>query len=133
MLLTGVVEEGQRLVGAWARDCPEAFAAALGMPIFPGSLNIYVAEDVQLFERDVIPSCDSCRNGALNILPCTVNGVGAFILRHERPAWLDARTGRQPARTMIEVVASERMPDIAYGSTVTLAWSDDARVNSGEG
>ena len=116
----GVVGKGQGLARQWMTDDPY-LSDALGVNLYPGTLNVYVRGDHFMIGDGFDPG-GARANGFVWALPCTVNGSPAFVVRNEMNG-PESNDLLPPPRTLFEIVAEKCLCDVLglrRGSTVVL-------------
>jgi riboflavin kinase, archaea type len=107
-VLRGVVRSGLGDCGFWIEKLKEFYRAKTGMTLFPGTLNVELAEPFY------VPSTRLRLEGreyggtvSVSIVPCRVFGREAFILRTDGN---EQGTGDHP-RTIVEVATDVKLRD----------------------
>lgn|GEM_PF-507388 len=124
MILQGVVESGIGNFGTWIALLQDHYKRKTGMLLFPGTLNIRLKQAFELPE-------DCCRleaeeyDGAVsvNIVPCTIFGREAVILRTDKT---DSGDGEHP-REIVEIAT-----DIGLRARYGLRDGDVVSITVGE-
>jgi riboflavin kinase, archaea type len=124
MILQGIVESGIGNFGTWIALLQDHYERKTGMLLFPGTLNIRLNQAFELPE-------DCCRLEAedydgtvsVNIVPCTVFGRNAVILRTDKN---DSGEGDHP-REIVEIAT-----DIGLRATYGLRDGDVVSITVGE-
>lgn len=118
--LTGRVTAGQGDLAQWMSLHADAYEAATGQRLVPGSLNVVLGHEWTL-PQDVPIRLGPDRVGVgMSLVPCRLEGVEAFIARTDRN---DAGTGAH-SRRVIEVVSSVHLRDelgLEDGHEVTIS------------
>jgi hypothetical protein len=139
-----MVDGGQQYMGKWYGNY-DLLSKALGTPIHPGSINVFVsavgrpelrAGKLPFFPRDDIPDPQSIlARGSFSVRDCQINGHAGFVLRTEHPGRAyDGPNHPVPTRlpqpnTMFEVVAPF-IPGIADGVEVDFVFDPDAELRT---
>ena len=101
-LLRGRVRSGRGDFGIWLAKLRDYYRAKTGMMLFPGTLNVELPEPFSLpFDRIRLEGEEYGGRVSVNIVPCRIQGLPAFILRTDNN---EAGTGHHP-RTIVEVAA----------------------------
>ena len=108
MILYGVVETGLGDFGKWISVLQAQYERKTGMHLYPGTLNVRLPNESRLPE-------DCCRLEAaeyggtvsVNIVPCTIFGRHAVILRTDRN---NTGEGTHP-RNIVEIASDIRLRD----------------------
>jgi riboflavin kinase, archaea type len=124
MILQGVVESGIGNFGTWIALLQDHYERKTGMLLFPGTLNIRLKQAFELPE-------DCCRLEAedyegtvsVNIVPCTILGRKAVILRTDKN---DSGEGDHP-RELVEIAT-----DIGLRARYGLRDGDFVSITVGE-
>ncbi len=105
-MLTGRVGPGLGYATGLIRAQRLQFRVALGVDIYPGTLNVYMADEWRVPESAlVIQSYDSGRS--MFLVPCTIRGTAAWIMR---PFIMEFRGFPHP-RSVIELVSEVKLRD----------------------
>jgi riboflavin kinase, archaea type len=105
-ILRGRVASGVGDLANRMTEYADLYAAKTGEVLYPGSLNVHLAEPWHVGDgatRVEPPECPV----AFSIVPCTIGGLDAFIIRTDRN---DRGEGDHPP-TVIEVAATVRLRD----------------------
>jgi riboflavin kinase, archaea type len=107
-VLRGRVVSGQGNFSYWIGQLQEHYKRKTGMVLYPGTLNIELAEPFS-FPADVLRLEGSEYGGrvSVNILPCSVRGKPAFILRTDLN---ESGKGPHP-KTIVEIATDVRLRD----------------------
>lgn len=108
LVIRGRVQSGTRQAAHWLSLFNAAYERKLGMPIFPGSMNVALDRPFDWFDprwRHVVVAFDGAEYGGerdILLLPCRLDvapGVPAFL-------WSTTTAARDPAdRLLAEVIA----------------------------
>jgi CTP-dependent riboflavin kinase len=100
-VLQGIVGTGLGAARGWmATD--GYLSQFLKVPLHHGTLNVYVKGDHFVIGDGFDPD-SARRNGKVRALPCTVNGLDAFIVRNEHGG--PAQISMPAPRTLFEIVS----------------------------
>lgn len=105
-ILRGRVTSGVGDLAKRMTEYAELYAATTGAVLYPGSLNVQLDEPWHVGDgaaRVEPPECPV----AFSIVPCTIGGFDAFIIRTDRN---DRGEGDHPP-TIIEIAATLRLRD----------------------
>jgi len=107
-LLRGKVVSGQGNFSYWIERLQEHYSRKTGMVLYPGTLNIELAESFSL-PANVLRLEGSEYGGhvSVNIVPCSVRGKQAFILRTDLN---ESGEGPHP-KTIVEIATDVRLRD----------------------
>jgi riboflavin kinase, archaea type len=111
VVLRGIVRSGQGDFGFWLEKLQGSYQAKTGMKLFPGTLNLELAEPFRV--PDQAQRLEAAEYGgtvSVSIIPCRVLGRSAFILRTDAN---EQGRGHHP-RTIIEVATDVKLRD-AHG------------------
>jgi riboflavin kinase len=110
-ILKGVVVSGIGNFSFWLQKLESFYTQKTGMRLFPGTLNLRLAEPYSL-PADVIRLEKEEYGGTVSVslLPCTVFGRRAFLLRTDKN---EEGQGDHP-RSIIEIATDIKLRD-AYG------------------
>ena len=117
--IKGIVVRGQGFAGGWLAARPDVYEPILGS-YFPASLNVRIDRNTTTWIWQVGPDAFN-RNSRIQF--CKVNGIAGHILYIENAcqSYGEGKDGTNyPAKSMLEVVCSEQVQDVTYGSVVTL-------------
>lgn len=111
-ILKGRVFTGLGRFSYWIDRLQDYYKDKTGMKLFPGTLNIQLEEPYDLPEDQVIRFEKEEYGGpvSVSLLPCTIMGRKAFVLRTDRNA---REEGAYP-RTVIEIATDVKLRDV-YG------------------
>lgn len=102
--LRGFVTSGTGDLAHWMTRYADVFERATGVDLYPGSLNVMLDEPWTV--QDAPLRLEPPEYGvAMSIMPCTINGVAAFILRTDKN---NAGSGDHPL-TVVEVAAATHL------------------------
>jgi riboflavin kinase, archaea type len=108
-VLRGVVRSGLGDCGFWLAKLEEHYRTKTGMTLFPGTLNLELAEPFRVPSNALrLEGHEYGGTVSVSIVPCRVFGRPAFILRtdaNERGA------GHHP-RTIIEIACDVKLRDM---------------------
>ena len=107
-ILRGKVVSGIGNFSYWIEKLQEHYLHKTGMKLFPGTLNVQLEEPYALPQQ--VTRLEAHEYGgkvSVNIVPCSIRGKSAFILRTD--ANEDGR-GHYP-RTIVEVATDVRLRD----------------------
>lgn len=106
----GTVTSGIGDLASWMSRNERIYSEATGVALYPGSLNVELSEPWLVPEgaRRLEPGDFDVGGVCMNIVPCSINGVPAFILRTDRN---NAGTGNHPP-TVVEIAAPVRLRDL---------------------
>lgn len=99
--LVGRVTSGLGDLSRWMRRHADAYHRATGHELVPGSLNVELHRAWSLPESPRIRLPPEQVGVGMNLVPCTLEGLPAFIARTDRN---EAGTGHHP-QNLIEIVA----------------------------
>lgn len=110
-VLKGVVVSGMGNFSFWIEKLESFYTRKTGMRLFPGTLNLRLAEPYSL-PANVIRLEKEEYGGtvSVNLVPCSVFGRRAFLLRTDAN---EAGTGHHP-RNIIEIATDIQLRE-AYG------------------
>jgi CTP-dependent riboflavin kinase len=110
-VLRGVVRGGLGDFGYWIDQLSAHYRAKTGMKLFPGTLNVELAEPYRLPQNPLrLEGHEYGGRVSINIVPCRVFGRRAFILRTDAN---EQGTGDHP-HTIIEIATDVKLRD-AFG------------------
>ena len=106
MLLRGKVVSGTGNFSYWIDKLQEHYLRKTGMRLFPGTLNVELSEPFTL-PNEVMRLAGEEYGGAVsvNIVPCSIFGLRAFILRTDAN---EQGRGHHP-RTIVEVATDVKL------------------------
>jgi riboflavin kinase len=111
VVLRGVVRSGLGNFGLWIARLQEYYRAKTGMTLFPGTLNLELAEPFRMPQGALrLEGHEYGGTVSVSLLPCRVFGRRAFILRTDAN---EQGTGDHP-RTLIEIATDVKLRD-TYG------------------
>jgi riboflavin kinase len=106
VVLRGVVRAGLGNFGLWIAKLQEYYRAKTGMTLFPGTLNLELAESFAMPQGALrLEGHEYGGTVSVSILPCRVLGRRAFILRTDAN---EQGTGHHP-RTLIEIATDVKL------------------------
>ena len=123
--LRGQVVSGQGNFSYWIGQLQEYYERKTGMVLYPGTLNIELAEPFSMpsgairLEGSEYGGCVS-----VNIFPCSIAGRRAFILRTDLN---ESGNGPHP-RTIVEIATDVRLRDhlsLNDGDTVEVQLNEE--------
>jgi CTP-dependent riboflavin kinase len=100
--LTGYVTTGQGDLAHWMTLYADAYEAATGQRLVPGSLNVVLSYEWTLPDDVPVRLEPELVGVGMSLVPCRFEGLEAFIARTDRN---DAGTGGH-SRRVIEIVSS---------------------------
>jgi riboflavin kinase, archaea type len=106
MLLRGRVTVGIGAHARWMTVHADLYEAKTGVRLYPGSLNVVLDRPCHVGSQPVRLEPPEYGVG-LSIVPCTIQGVDAFILRTDKN---DRGDGDHPPN-VLEVAAAVRLRD----------------------
>jgi riboflavin kinase len=107
-MLRGRVASGKGDLAQWMRLYAATYAAATGLVLYPGSLNVVLDQPYELPIERIRLSADEV-GVDVNLVECSTLGRRAFIFR------TDADDAKGPTqRLLIEILSDVRLRD-AYG------------------
>jgi CTP-dependent riboflavin kinase len=120
-VLTGTVESGIGDLARWMIVYADAYEECTGVRLYPGSLNVRLGHEYRLPTDPPmrIPPADLGGRVGMNIVPCRIMGLPAFVLRTDQN---EAGAGHH-ARDVIEIAAAIRLRDefgLSDGDTVVI-------------
>lgn len=108
MVLRGKVVSGMGNFSYWIEKLAEHYSRKTGMRLFPGTLNVELAEPYGLPENVIrLEDWEYGGSVSVNIVPCTFLGLRAFILRTDAN---EQGRGHHP-RTIVEIAADVKLRD----------------------
>ena len=105
MVLVGRVATGSGDLKRWMTLYASAYAAAVGVPLYPGSLNVVLEEPWALPPQRVSVSAQEVGR-LIHLVPCSVAGRRCFIFRTD----MAERAGGDEHR-VLEIVSDVRLRD----------------------
>jgi riboflavin kinase, archaea type len=108
-VVTGTVTSGIGDLSRWMVFYADAYEAGTGVQLYPGSLNVLLSEEYHLPADPPIRLSPDALGGrvGMNIVPCTIGGIEAFVLRTDQN---QAGLGDH-GRDIIEIGAPVRLRD----------------------
>lgn len=111
--LTGKVGSGKGDFAQWIAKLSEHYERKTGLRLFPGTLNIDLDHEYRLPENPIrLEGAEYGGTVGVNLVPCTIFGRRAFILRTDAS---EAGTGDH-SRHVVEIATDIKLRD-AYGLT----------------
>lgn len=108
LTLTGHVVSGIGSFSFWMEKLEDHYFRKTGMHLFPGTLNLQLDEPWSLPANPLRLEADEYGGTvSVNIVPCTVQGRSAFILRTDAN---ERGTGHHP-KTVIEIACDVKLRD----------------------
>jgi CTP-dependent riboflavin kinase len=105
VVLHGRVTSGKGDLAQWMRLHARNYSAATGLALYPGSLNVVLAEPYDLPEERIRLSADEVGVN-VNLVECSAFGRRVFIFR------TDADDAKGPGRrSLIEILSDVRLRD----------------------
>jgi riboflavin kinase len=121
-VLKGKVVTGVGNFSFWIEKLQDQYRHKTGLQLFPGTLNIQLDEPFDLpRERARLEAQEYGGTVSVNIVPCTILGRRAVILR------TDKADSELPLRTIIEVACEVKLRDqhqLRDGDVVEVAVAD---------
>jgi riboflavin kinase len=106
--LCGKVVSGMGNFSYWIEKLREHYLSKTGMELFPGTLNVQLDEAYMLPEQVIrLEGNDYGGTVSVNIVPCSIFGKRAFILRTDAN---EEGRGHHP-RAIIEIATDVRLRD----------------------
>jgi riboflavin kinase len=125
VILEGKVVSGMGNFSYWIEKLEPYYARKTGMRLFPGTLNVQLDEPYSLPQRVIrLEGHEYGSHVSVNIVPCTMNGRRAFILRTDAN---EQERGHHP-RTIIEIATDVKLRDhfeLKDGDTVQVEVNAD--------
>ncbi len=119
-VLRGVVRSGLGDCGFWLAKLQDDYRAKTGMKLFPGTLNLELAEPFQMSSHPIrLEAHEYGGTVSVSIIPCRVFGRRSFILRTDAN---ERGTGDHP-RTIVEIATDVNLRDaydLADGALVEI-------------
>jgi riboflavin kinase, archaea type len=107
-MLRGRVVSGMGNFSYWIEKLEEHYRRKTGMRLFPGTLNVELAEPYSLPERVIrLEGAEYGGRVSVNMVPCSIFGRRAFILRTDAN---EAGEGHHP-RTIVEIATDVKLRD----------------------
>ena len=121
MVLQGTVASGIGDLTQWMVKYADLYEECTGVRLYPGSLNVILEEEYRLPSIPPLRLPPAVLGGqvGMNIVPCTIMGLPAFVLRTDQN---EAGTGNHDRR-VIEIGAAVRLRDefnLSDGDIVTI-------------
>lgn len=105
-LLRGRVRSGRGDFGFWLTKLKEHYRSKTGMSLFPGTLNVELSKPFSLpTKRSRLEGHEYGGTVSVNIVPCRILGLAAFILRTDAN---ELGAGDHP-RTIVEVATNANL------------------------
>jgi riboflavin kinase len=127
-VLEGVVVSGIGNFSFWMDKLSDHYTRKTGMLLFPGTLNVRLQAPWSLPRNPLrLEAQEYGGTVSVNIVPCSINGRRAFILRTDAN---EQERGHHP-RTIIEIATDIKLRDHFHlndGDRVTLELPDSERV-----
>ncbi|MEO8185140.1 MAG: DUF120 domain-containing protein [Deltaproteobacteria bacterium] len=106
LVLRGTVRSGRGDFGFWLAKLEEHYRAKTGMVLFPGTLNLELAEPFRMPDHVLRLEADEYGGTvSVSLIACRVFGRSAFILRTDAN---EQGTGHHP-RTLIEIATDVKL------------------------
>jgi riboflavin kinase len=107
-VLSGRVVSGMSNFSYWIEKLHEHYLRKTGMKLFPGTLNVQLDEPYTLPNQVIrLEGQEYGGSVSVNIVPCSIFGKSAFILRTDAN---EEGRGHHP-RTIVEVATDVRLRD----------------------
>jgi riboflavin kinase len=107
--LCGHIVSGVGNFGYWIDKLSAHYKGKTGMVFFPGTLNVKLEEPFSIPAKCLRLEADEYGgNVSVNLVPCTVLGRSAFILRTDKN---EAGLGVHP-KTIIEIATDVKLRDV---------------------
>ncbi len=107
-LYEGVVVSGIGNFGVWIDKLRDHYTRKTGMVLYPGTLNVRLDQPYFLpATRIRLEGEEYGGRVSVSIVPCTINGRSAFLLRTDAN---EEERGDHP-RTVVEIAADVRLRD----------------------
>ncbi len=107
-LLSGKVVSGMGNFSYWIEKLHDHYLRKTGMNLFPGTLNIQLDEPYALPKHVIrLEGCEYGGSVSVNIVPCSILGKDAFILRTDAN---EQDRGHHPT-TIVEVATDVKLRD----------------------
>jgi riboflavin kinase, archaea type len=108
-ILRGKVVSGMGNFSYWIHKLEEHYLRKTGMRLFPGTLNIQLDQAYSLPHGAIrLEGHEYGGEVSVSIVPCTLRGKKAFILRTDKN---EAGEGHHP-RTVIEIATDVKLRDM---------------------
>ncbi len=108
MILEGKVVSGMGNFSYWIEKFQPHYTQKTGMRLFPGTLNLQLPQPYSLPARIIrLEGHEYGSHVSVNIVPCTINNLPAFILRTDAN---EQERGHHP-KTILEIAASVKLRD----------------------
>ena len=105
MVLVGRVATGSGDLRRWMTLYAEAYAAAAGVPLYPGSLNVVLDEPWALSPQRIMVTAEQVGR-LIYLVPCSVGARRCFIFRTD----MADRAGGDEHK-VLEIVSDVRLRD----------------------
>lgn len=107
--LRGTVISGRGDLAQWMENYRDLYERVTGVALFPGSLNVLLDQEWVLPQRRLrIEPADYGGRVGMNLVPATIGGVAAFIVRTDQ-----AEEGAgDHDRKVIELAAAVKLRDV---------------------
>ncbi len=120
-LLSGTVASGLGDLARWMVEYGDAYEQCTGVRLYPGSLNVRLSHEYRMPTDPPLRLPPEALGGrvGINIVPCRIMGIPAFVLRTDQN---EAGTGDH-GRHLIEIAAGVRLRDalgLSDGDTVVI-------------
>jgi riboflavin kinase, archaea type len=126
LALRGIVRTGLGNFGFWIAKLEEHYRVKTGMTLFPGTLNLELAEPFRMPAHALrLEGAEYEGTVSVSILPCRVFGRPAFILRTDAN---EHGIGQHP-RTLIEIATDVNLRatyGLVDGDAVDVEWQPSA-------
>lgn len=110
-ILRGKVVSGRGDFSYWIEKLHDHYLGKTGMRLFPGTLNVQLEEPYSLPTEVIrLEAQEYGGSVSVNIVPCSVSGKNAFILRTDAN---EEGRGHHP-RTIVEVATDVRLRDYLH-------------------
>jgi riboflavin kinase, archaea type len=107
-ILRGKVESGIGDFGWWIEKLEAHYERKTGMKLYPGTLNIRLGEPYTVPAGCIrLEASEYGGSMSVNIMPCSILGRRAFILRTDSN---ESGEGRHP-RTVVEIASDVKLRD----------------------
>lgn len=107
-ILSGKIVSGMGNFSYWIEKLHEHYLHKTGMKLFPGTLNVQLDEPYTLPNQVIrLERQEYGGSVSVNIVPCSILGKSAFILRTDAN---EEGRGHHP-RTIVEVATDVRLRD----------------------
>ena len=128
--VTGKIVRGvghfQRRMGSH----PDAFRRTTGEDLFPGTINVEIAQDLSIRRDFTLPGCDIGEPDRVFFFEvCRIEGVWAYRIRPFN--LINGRGGH--GDSTLEIACSRQLPDIVPGREIEIAFFRDRPGTAAEG